>query len=95
MAFESHVPFILLVPLLPLLATLTVLGRNPSGQRRRAKIALGAFVLAFAGALAALVVVSTHGGWTVRLYEPGTLESWVLPIGVQVDRIRATPGSWP
>ncbi|HEY4000141.1 MAG TPA: proton-conducting transporter membrane subunit [Candidatus Xenobia bacterium] len=80
---------VLLVPVLPLLSTLTVLGREPSGQRRRAEIAGGAFVLAFAGALGALLTVARHGGWTVRLYEPGTLESWILPLGMQVDRFRA------
>lgn len=81
--------FILFIPLLPLVATLGVLGKDPSGQRRRAETALGAFVLAFVGALAALVVAATRGGWTIRLYEPGTLESWVLPLGVQVDRLSA------
>lgn len=81
--------FILFVPLLPLLAILGVLGKYPSGQRRLAHIALGAFVLAFAGAMAALLVVATHGGWTLRLYEPGTLESWVVPLGMQIDRLSA------
>lgn len=79
--------FILVVPLLPLLATCVVLGEDPSGQRRRAKIALGAFVLAFAGAVAALVVVAMHGEWTIRLYEPDTLQGWVLPLGMHVDRL--------
>jgi NADH-quinone oxidoreductase subunit L len=83
------VPFVLFIPLLPLLAAFGVLGKDLSGKRRRAEIVFWAFVLAFAGAVTAMVLVVTRGPWTVRLYEPGTLESRVLPLGVQVDRLSA------
>jgi NADH-quinone oxidoreductase subunit L len=72
-----------------LLALVTLLGHAPAGQRRRAHLALAAFILTFAGALAALVDVTAHGPSTVRLYEPGTIESWMLPLGLQLDRLSA------
>ncbi len=81
------VSLILFMPLLPLAATLVVLRRSLAGQRRCAWIAFGAFVLAFVIATAALGLVTMHGTWTVRLYEPGTAASWVLPLGVHVDRL--------
>ncbi|MHB2019714.1 MAG: NADH-quinone oxidoreductase subunit 5 family protein [Candidatus Xenobia bacterium] len=89
MTFEAPTSWVLFVPLLPLLASLTVLGQDAARPRRRSDVALGAFVLAFVGALAALVLVARHGAWIVRVYQPGTFESWVLPLGMQVDRFGA------
>ncbi len=82
-----NVSFILVVPFLPLAATLVVLRRDLAGQRRCARIAGGAFVLAFVGACAALSLAAMHGSWTVRLYEPGTAAGWIFPFGVHVDRL--------
>ena len=89
MAFETHAACMMLLPLLPLVASLTLVGKDASGQRRLAQIALGAFVVTLAGAVSALIDLEMQGAWTVRLYEPGSLESWVLPLGMHVDRFSA------
>lgn len=84
---EKMSSFVLLVPLLPLVGILPALTSEPSRQRRWAAVASGAFAASFAGATAALVLAAMRGAWTVRLYEPGTLTAWLLPLGMQVDRL--------
>src|SRR5437867_11520946 len=79
--------YIILVPLLPLLAA-TVIGVAGSVLRERSvRIAAPAVVSAFAGAVAALVLVTLHGRISVRFYEPSTVRLSVLSFGFDIDRL--------
>src|SRR6266540_2724195 len=81
--------FIILVPLLPLLASLiTLIGRNASGHRR-AKIAAYPIGAAFLGALMTLWLVATQGPVTIRFYDPASLSMLAFPIGFHIDRLSA------
>ncbi|HEX9284615.1 MAG TPA: proton-conducting transporter membrane subunit, partial [Nitrospirales bacterium] len=81
--------FIILVPLLPLLASLiTLIGRNATGHRR-AKIAAYPIGAAFLGALMTLWLVATQGPVTIRFYDPASLSMLAFPIGFHIDRLSA------
>ncbi len=81
--------FVMLVPLLPLLAALiVVIGRDGSRQTR-ARLAAWPIVAAFGGAIATLYVVATQGPIAFRLYDPASLASLAVPIGFHIDRLSA------
>src|SRR2546427_9426966 len=81
--------YIILVPLLPLLAA-TVIGVAGSVLRERSvRIVAPAVVSAFAGAVAALVLVTLNGPISVRFYEPSTAGLSVLSLGFYIDRLSA------
>lgn len=81
--------YIILVPLLPLLAALiTLVGRHAS-WRRRAKIAAYPIVAAFLGAIITLWLVATQGPVTIRLYDPASPSVLAAPIGFHIDRLSA------
>ncbi|MBM4125198.1 MAG: NADH-quinone oxidoreductase subunit L, partial [Nitrospira sp.] len=72
--------FVILIPLLPLLATAIVLLGRSRSQDRRAKIGVLPIVAAFLGAIATLGVVATHGPIAVRFYDPAAAGSFPVPL---------------
>jgi NADH-quinone oxidoreductase subunit L len=80
---------VLLVPLLPLFATLIVVAGPGAAIRKRVKIAVWPMAAAFGGAVAALYFVTSEGPIKVRFYDPGSGGSFPVPLGVYVDRLSA------
>ncbi len=81
--------FLILVPLLPLFATLTVLVGDEGSRQQRAKIAAYPIGAAFLGAIATLWCVATQGPITIRFYDPASLATLAFPIGFYIDRLSA------
>src|SRR5690349_9100909 len=79
----------LLVPLLPLLATITVIAGRGTNVRKRVKFALWPIAAAFVGAVATLVLVAADGPLILRLYDPAIAGSFPVPVGFYVDRLSA------
>jgi len=79
----------ILVPLLPLLASLLVLIGNESTQYRRAKLAAFPIGATFLGAIATLWFVATEGPITIRFYDPASLAMLAFPMGFYIDRLSA------
>ncbi|MDH5741769.1 MAG: proton-conducting transporter membrane subunit [Nitrospira sp.] len=80
---------IVLVPLLPLVTAMIVIGGNDSTRLNRAKIAAWPIGLAFCSALVTLYVVATDGPIALRLYDPEKALVFTVPIGLYVDRLSA------
>ena len=81
--------YLIVVPLLPLLAALFVWVTGPRLRDRGARLGVLPVVAAFAGAVVTLVLVSSQGPISVRLYEPGAAANLALPIGFYFDRLSA------
>ncbi len=81
--------YVMLVPLLPLLAAFLVVVGGPGSRDRRARFGVLPLVAAFVGAVATLVLVSSRGPISLRFYEPGSAAALALPLGVYVDRLSA------
>ena len=79
----------ILVPLLPLLASLIVLVGDEGSQYLRAKIATYPIGATFLGAIATLWVVATEGPITIRFYDPASLATLAFPMGFYIDRLSA------
>jgi NADH-quinone oxidoreductase subunit L len=80
---------VLLVPLLPLLATVIVIAGPEAAVRERIKAAVWPIAVAFAGAVATLYWVATDGPIAVRFYDPALAGSFPVPLGLYVDRLSA------
>jgi NADH-quinone oxidoreductase subunit L len=80
---------VLLVPLLPLLASLIVVAGSDSTRRARAKIAAWPIGAAFCGAIATLYLVATQGPISIQLYDPASVTTLAVPLGLYVDRLSA------
>ena len=80
---------VLLVMLLPLLATLVVAVGGKASRRTRTMLAAYPIGAAFFCAVATLYLVATLGPITFRLYDPASLTSLAFPIGFYVDRLSA------
>jgi NADH-quinone oxidoreductase subunit L len=80
---------VLLVPLLPLLATLIVVAGPGSEVRKRIKLGLWPIAAAFVGALATLYTVTSEGAIALRFYDPALAGSFPVPFGFYVDRLSA------
>ncbi|TKB93934.1 MAG: NADH-quinone oxidoreductase subunit L [Nitrospira sp.] len=80
---------VILVPLLPLLASLIVLVGDEGSRNLRAKIAACPIGAAFLGAIATLWLVATEGPITIRFYDPASLAILTFPIGFYIDRLSA------
>ncbi len=80
---------VILVPLLPLLASLIVLVGDEGSRDRRAKIAAYPIGAAFLGAIATLWLVATEGPITIRFYDPASLATLAFPMGFYIDRLSA------
>ena len=88
-AFGVTMSAVLLVPLLPLIATLIVGVGSEATRHVRAKIAAWPIGAAFCGAIATLYVVATEGPITLRLYDPVASTVLAVPIGLYIDRLSA------
>lgn len=80
---------VILVPLLPLLASLIVLVGDTGSRDRRVKIAACPIGAAFLGAIATLWLVATEGPITIRFYDPASLAILTFPMGLYIDRLSA------
>ncbi|MGH7250546.1 MAG: NADH-quinone oxidoreductase subunit L, partial [Nitrospiraceae bacterium] len=81
--------YVILVPLLPLLAAIVIGVAGSVLRERSVRIAVPAVVAAFAGAVATLVLVTLNGPISVRFYEPGSAGLSVLSLGFYIDRLSA------
>jgi NADH-quinone oxidoreductase subunit L len=81
--------FVILVPLLPLLAALIVVIGRAGSRLTRARLAAWPIGAAFCGAIATLYLVATQGPITIRFYDPASLASIAVPIGFYIDRLSA------
>jgi NADH-quinone oxidoreductase subunit L len=81
--------FVILVPLLPLLAALLVLVGDERSRQERARMAAYPIGGAFLGAIATLWWVATQGPITLRFYDPASPAMLAFPIGFYVDRLSA------
>ncbi|MBI5410599.1 MAG: NADH-quinone oxidoreductase subunit L, partial [Nitrospirae bacterium] len=81
--------YIVLVPLLPLLAAIIVAIGTRSSQTRRARIGVWPLVAAFLGAIVALAMVSSQGPVSIRFYDPAAIAHPALPMGFYIDRLSA------
>ncbi len=81
--------YVILVPLLPLLAALVIGVAGSVLRKRSVRIAAPAVIATFAGAVATLVLITLNGPISVRLYEPSTTALSVLSLGFYIDRLSA------
>ncbi len=79
----------ILVPLLPLLATIIVLVGEPQTQLQRSKLGVLPLAAAFVGSIITLVLVASKGTITIRFYDPSSIANLALPLGFQIDRLSA------
>jgi len=79
----------ILIPLLPLLATVIVLVGEPETQRERSRLGALPLAAAFVGSLITLVLVASEGAITIRFYDPSSIANLALPLGFHIDRLSA------
>ena len=79
----------ILVPLLPLLASLIVLVGTEGSRNLRAKIAAFPFGATFLGTVVILWLVATEGPIFIRFYDPVSLATLAFPLGFYIDRLSA------
>ncbi|TLY38330.1 MAG: NADH-quinone oxidoreductase subunit L [Nitrospirae bacterium] len=82
-------PFVILVPFLPLLAAVIVVTGGVRSRQARARLAAWPMGAAFCGAVAMLYVVATEGPITIRFYDPASLASLAVRLGFYIDRLSA------
>jgi len=82
-------PFVILVPLLPLLAALIVVIGSDCSRHARARVAAWPIGAAFCVAVATLYFVATQGTIAIRFYDPASLASIAVPVGFYIDRLSA------
>ena len=82
-------PFVILVPLLPLLAALIVVIGNDCSRHARARVAAWPIGAAFCVAVATLYFVATQGTIAIRFYDPASLALIAVPVGFYIDRLSA------
>ena len=80
---------VILVPLLPLLASLIVLVGDEGSRNLRAKIAAFPIGATFLGAIATLWLATTEGPIIIRFYDPTSLATLAFPMGLYIDRLSA------
>jgi len=81
--------YVILIPLLPLLAAAIAVVGGDSSREWRAKVGVLPIAGAFVVAAATLVLVSSQGPISLRFYEPGAAANPALPMGLYVDRLSA------
>ncbi len=81
--------FLVLVPLLPLLTAFIVMTGDRAEQDQNARAGLLPIVASFLGALLTLVLVTSWGPVTIRLYDPAAIANLAFPIGFYIDRLSA------
>jgi len=80
---------VLIVPFLLLAAAGIVMIGSETPRFTCAKAAAFPIGLAFLGAIGTLALVASQGPITVRLYDPASVTSFIIPIGFYVDRLSA------
>ena len=80
---------VMVVPLLPILATIIVLVGAPETQHQRSRLGVLSLAAAFVGSLITLVQVASEGTITIRFYDPSAIANLALPLGFHVDRLSA------
>ena len=80
---------VMVVPLLPILATIIVLVGEPETQRQRSRLGVLPLAAAFVGSIVILVLVASEGAITIRFYDPSSLANLALPLGFHIDRLSA------
>ncbi len=81
--------FVLIVPLLLLIAAGVVMRGGDTTRSIHTKAAACLVGLAFLCAIGTLTLVSSQGPVTVRFYDPASVASFIIPIGFYVDRLSA------
>ena len=81
--------FILAVPLFLLLAAGIVLIGADTSRRIREKLASYPIGLAFLSSLVTLHMVTHDGPCAIRFYDPSSVTSLIIPLGLYVDRLSA------
>ena len=81
--------FLVLVALLPLLTAFIVMTGDRADQEQNAKAGALPVIAAFFGSVVALVLVSSNGPISVRLYDPDAVSNLAFPIGFYIDRLSA------
>jgi len=85
----SAAPYMILVPLLPLLTAILLVAGGSATQQRRAALGVWPVVTACAGSVVALGLVAGGGQIRVGFYEPGAAASLAFPLGFHIDRLSA------
>ncbi|MDQ6732525.1 MAG: NADH-quinone oxidoreductase subunit L, partial [Nitrospirota bacterium] len=80
---------VVLVPLLPLLASIIVLTAEPETRYERMRLGVLPLVAAFIGAVMALVLIASEGAVSIRFYDPSSVANLAMPLGFHVDRLSA------
>lgn len=80
---------VLIIPFLQLCAAGIVMIGGRMTRFTRAKAAAYPIGLAFLGAIGTLILVTSQGPITVRLYDIASAASFIIPIGFYVDRLSA------
>jgi NADH-quinone oxidoreductase subunit L len=86
---EASMSLVMLVPLLPLLASIIVLTAEPETRYERMRLGVLPLVAAFIGAVMALVLIASEGAVSIRLYDPSSVANVALPLGFHIDRLSA------
>lgn len=81
--------FILAVPLFLLLAAGIVMIGGDTSRRIREKLASYPIGLAFLSSLVTLYTVTHEGPIAIRFYDPSSVTSLIIPLGLYVDRLSA------
>jgi NADH-quinone oxidoreductase subunit L len=80
---------VVLIPLLPILTAVIVLVGAPKRQHERARLGVLPLAAAFIGALITLVMITSEGAISLRLYDPSSIANLALPLGFHIDRLSA------
>jgi NADH-quinone oxidoreductase subunit L len=80
---------VVLIPLLPILTAVIVLVGAPERQHERARLGVLPLAAAFIGALITLVMITSEGAISLRLYDPSSIANLALPLGFHIDRLSA------
>ncbi|WHZ23858.1 MAG: NADH dehydrogenase, subunit 5 [Nitrospira sp.] len=81
--------FLVLIALLPLLTAFIVMTGDRKDQERNARAGLLPIMGAFLGTVVTLLLVTSEGPITVRLYDPAAIANLAFPIGFYIDRLSA------
>lgn len=79
----------ILIPVLPVLASMLILTAEPEVQHERATLGVLPLATAFACSLLTLFLVASQGAITIRFYDPSSVANLAFPLGFHVDRLSA------
>lgn len=81
--------YVILVPLLPLLAAVVIGISSCVMREQNARRAAPAIVAAFVGAVVTLVLVTLNGPISISFHAPSTAGVSIIPLGFYIDRLSA------